>query len=224
MLFLTGDLSGAEFGRATSSGAAPWEDPELLPRDLADHLCARDIRTPLLIQHTREATSGRTIGQARGAASPSCARLRRPVRLMRVPERDPRADAVGHAVPPRREPRPGPRLVPPLPRRRASAACRPSRGRGTGASAGRTSRTRRRPARCILTSHGRPPARHPDPRARERARARVGGRQPGTAGQRARARQTAVDQVGRRAARRDASSGARSRRRRSSGRSISRSG
>ena len=57
--------------------------PGLLPRDLAAHL-RRPIRTPLLIQHS-EQDLRTTIAQAEELFT-VLRSLRRPVRLMRVPE------------------------------------------------------------------------------------------------------------------------------------------
>jgi len=81
MLMLTGDISGGEFGRL-EFGAAPWDDPDLY-RALSPITHARQIRTPLLIQHA-ERDIRTTIGQAE-ALFTVLRSARRPVRLMRVP-------------------------------------------------------------------------------------------------------------------------------------------
>lgn len=81
MLMLTGDISGGEFGRL-EFGAAPWDDPDLY-RALSPISHAREIRTPLLIQHA-ERDIRTTIGQAE-ALFTVLRSAHRPVRLMRVP-------------------------------------------------------------------------------------------------------------------------------------------
>jgi dipeptidyl aminopeptidase/acylaminoacyl peptidase len=82
LLFLTGDLGGTEWPR-DEFGAMTWEDPERFR--LASPLTyAEQIHTPLLIQHA-EHDLRTTIGQAEALFS-ALRRLRRPVRLMRVPE------------------------------------------------------------------------------------------------------------------------------------------
>jgi dipeptidyl aminopeptidase/acylaminoacyl peptidase len=78
----TGDIAGPEFGRL-ELGAAPWEDPDLY-RALSPVTYARNIRTPLLIQHS-EKDLRTPIGQAEELFS-VLRSLRRPVRMMRVPE------------------------------------------------------------------------------------------------------------------------------------------
>jgi dipeptidyl aminopeptidase/acylaminoacyl peptidase len=82
MLMLTGDISGGEFGRL-EFGATPWEDPAYY-REASPLTYAANIRTPLLIQHA-EKDLRTTIGQAE-ALFTVLRSLRRPVRLMRVPE------------------------------------------------------------------------------------------------------------------------------------------
>ena len=80
-LFLTGDISGGDWAKI-EFGATPWEDPERFR--LASPLTyAHRIRTPLLIQHS-ERDLRTTIGQAEALFS-VLRSLRRPVRLMRVP-------------------------------------------------------------------------------------------------------------------------------------------
>jgi len=80
-LLLTGDLGGTEWPKQ-EFGAWTWEDPELFR--LASPLTyATEIRTPLLIQHS-ERDLRTTIDQGDMLFS-ILRRLRRPVRLMRVP-------------------------------------------------------------------------------------------------------------------------------------------
>jgi dipeptidyl aminopeptidase/acylaminoacyl peptidase len=80
-LLLTGDLGGTEWPKQ-EFGAWTWEDPELFR--LASPLTyATEIRTPLLIQHS-ERDLRTTIDQGDMLFS-LLRRLRRPVRLMRVP-------------------------------------------------------------------------------------------------------------------------------------------
>jgi dipeptidyl aminopeptidase/acylaminoacyl peptidase len=82
MLMLTGDISGVDWARL-EFGATPWEDPDLYRR-LSPITHAPNIRTPLLIQHS-EHDLRTTVGQAEMLFS-TLRSLRRPVRLMRVPE------------------------------------------------------------------------------------------------------------------------------------------
>ena len=82
MLNLTGDISGVEWARQ-EFGVAPWEDPGLY-REISPLTYAEGIRTPLLIQHS-ERDIRTTIGQAE-ALFTMLRSLRRPVRLLRVPE------------------------------------------------------------------------------------------------------------------------------------------
>jgi acylaminoacyl-peptidase len=77
----TGDIAGPMFGRL-ELGAAPWEDPELY-RELSPLTHAREIRTPLLIQHS-ENDLRTPIGQGEQLFT-VLRSLRRPVRMMRVP-------------------------------------------------------------------------------------------------------------------------------------------
>ena len=81
MLMLTGDLGGTDWAKM-ELGAYPWEDPELFRR-LSPLTYAANIRTPLLLQHS-EQDLRTTIGQAEALFS-VLRRLRRPVRMMRVP-------------------------------------------------------------------------------------------------------------------------------------------
>jgi len=80
-LMLTGDLGGTDWAKY-EFGADTWQDPELFRR-LSPLTHARQIRTPLLIQHA-ENDLRTTIGQAEALFS-VLRRHRRPVRLMRVP-------------------------------------------------------------------------------------------------------------------------------------------
>jgi dipeptidyl aminopeptidase/acylaminoacyl peptidase len=82
MLMLTGDISGVDWAKL-EFGATPWEDPELYRR-LSPITYAQGIRTPLLIQHS-ELDLRTTIGQAEMLFT-TLRSLRRPVRLMRVPD------------------------------------------------------------------------------------------------------------------------------------------
>jgi dipeptidyl aminopeptidase/acylaminoacyl peptidase len=78
----TGDIAGPQFGRL-EYGASPWEDAELYRRE-SPLAYASNIRTPLLIQHS-EKDLRTPIGQAEQLFTVLRA-LKRPVRLMRVPE------------------------------------------------------------------------------------------------------------------------------------------
>jgi dipeptidyl aminopeptidase/acylaminoacyl peptidase len=80
-LMLTGDLAGGIFG-IMEFGAQPWEKPELY-RELSPLTYAGRIHTPLLIQHA-ENDLRCPIGQAE-ALFAMLRTLKRPVRLMRVP-------------------------------------------------------------------------------------------------------------------------------------------
>jgi len=81
-LFLTGDISGGDWARI-GFDAAPWEDPAYF-REISPITYADRIRTPLLIQHS-ERDLRTTIGQAE-ALFTVLRSLKRPVRLLRVPE------------------------------------------------------------------------------------------------------------------------------------------
>jgi len=82
MLMLTGDISTGFWPRREFS-ATPWEDPEYF-REISPITHAGRIRTPLLIQHS-ERDIRTTIGQAE-ALFTVLRSLKRPVRLLRVPE------------------------------------------------------------------------------------------------------------------------------------------
>jgi dipeptidyl aminopeptidase/acylaminoacyl peptidase len=78
----TGDIAGPSFGRL-EFGATPWEDPDLY-REHSPLTYARRIQTPLLIQHA-ERDLRTPIGQAEELFT-VLRSLRRPVRMMRVPD------------------------------------------------------------------------------------------------------------------------------------------
>jgi len=82
LMFQVGDLSGGDWA-AYEMGGYPWEKPER-HRELSPVTYAGAIRTPLLIQHS-EKDIRTTVGQAEILFA-RLRRLRRPVRLMRVPE------------------------------------------------------------------------------------------------------------------------------------------
>ncbi|HEU5204477.1 MAG TPA: S9 family peptidase [Candidatus Limnocylindrales bacterium] len=81
-LMLTGDISNLEWA-ALEFGGTPLEDPGLF-REISPLTYAAAIRTPLLIQHS-ERDIRTTVGQAE-ALFTALRTLRRPVRLLRVPE------------------------------------------------------------------------------------------------------------------------------------------
>ncbi len=82
LLFLTGDISGGEFAEL-EFGILPWKDDGIL-REQSPITHARQIRTPLLIQHS-ERDLRTTIGQAEMLFTVLRSH-RRPVRMMRVPD------------------------------------------------------------------------------------------------------------------------------------------
>jgi dipeptidyl aminopeptidase/acylaminoacyl peptidase len=82
MLNLTGDISGLEWARQ-EFGVTPFEDPAYF-WEISPVSHAANIRTPLLIQHS-ERDIRTTIGQAEELFT-ALRSLRRPVRLLRVPE------------------------------------------------------------------------------------------------------------------------------------------
>ena len=82
LLFLTGDISGAEWARV-EFGRSPWEEPAYF-ESISPLSVAANIRTPLLIQHS-ERDLRTTVAQAE-ALFTVLRSLRRPVRFMRVPE------------------------------------------------------------------------------------------------------------------------------------------
>jgi dipeptidyl aminopeptidase/acylaminoacyl peptidase len=82
MLFLTGDISQGEWAEL-EFGTVPWNGATIL-REQSPVTYAEHIRTPLLIQHS-ERDIRTTVGQAE-ALFTVLRSLRRPVRLMRVPD------------------------------------------------------------------------------------------------------------------------------------------
>jgi len=82
VLFTTGDISGGDWARLEFE-TTPWEDPGYF-REISPLTYAERIRTPLLIQHS-ERDIRTTIAQAE-ALFTVLRTLRRPVRLLRVPE------------------------------------------------------------------------------------------------------------------------------------------
>jgi dipeptidyl aminopeptidase/acylaminoacyl peptidase len=82
MLFTTGDI-GSGFWPKFEFRALPWEEPAYF-REISPITTADRIRTPLLIQHS-EKDIRTTIGQAETLFT-VLRSLRRPVRLLRVPE------------------------------------------------------------------------------------------------------------------------------------------
>jgi acylaminoacyl-peptidase len=81
-LFLTGDISGAEWARI-EFGRNPWEEPAYFD-SISPLSMAKNIHTPLLIQHS-ERDLRTTVGQAE-ALFTILRSLKRPVRFMRVPD------------------------------------------------------------------------------------------------------------------------------------------
>jgi acylaminoacyl-peptidase len=82
MLFLTGDIAGGDWAQLEFEGT-PWSDPDYY-REISPVTYAANVRTPLLIQHS-ERDIRTTIGQAE-AMFTVLRTLKRPVRLLRVPE------------------------------------------------------------------------------------------------------------------------------------------
>jgi dipeptidyl aminopeptidase/acylaminoacyl peptidase len=79
---MTGDIAGPQFGQY-EYGANPWHDPDLYYRE-SPLTFAPNIHTPLLIQHS-EKDLRTPMGQAEELFT-VLRSLKRPVRLMRVPE------------------------------------------------------------------------------------------------------------------------------------------
>jgi dipeptidyl aminopeptidase/acylaminoacyl peptidase len=79
---MTGDIAGPQFGQQ-EYGANPWQDPALYLRE-SPMTYAPHIHTPLLIQHS-EKDLRTPMGQAEELFT-VLRSLKRPVRLMRVPE------------------------------------------------------------------------------------------------------------------------------------------
>jgi dipeptidyl aminopeptidase/acylaminoacyl peptidase len=82
MLFMTGDISQGEWAEL-EFGTVPWNGATIL-REQSPLTYAENIRTPLLIQHS-ERDIRTTVGQAE-ALFTVLRSLRRPVRMMRVPD------------------------------------------------------------------------------------------------------------------------------------------
>lgn len=82
VLFLTGDIAGGEWA-TIEFGRTPWDDPAYF-QSISPISLARNVRTPVLIQHA-ERDLRTTIGQAE-ALFTVLRSLKRPVRLMRVPD------------------------------------------------------------------------------------------------------------------------------------------
>jgi acylaminoacyl-peptidase len=82
MLFLTGDISGGEWAKV-EFGRIPWDDP-VYYHSISPISLAKEIRTPLLIQHS-ERDLRTTVAQAE-ALFTVLRSLKRPVRFMRVPD------------------------------------------------------------------------------------------------------------------------------------------
>ncbi|HEX6868553.1 MAG TPA: S9 family peptidase, partial [Candidatus Limnocylindrales bacterium] len=82
VLFTTGDISGGDWARLEFE-STPWQDPDYF-REISPLTYADRIRTPLLIQHS-ERDIRTTIAQAE-ALFTVLRTMRRPVRLLRVPE------------------------------------------------------------------------------------------------------------------------------------------
>ena len=134
-------------GDASSSTSTPWEDPDYF-REISPITYADAIRTPLLIQHS-ERDLRTTIGQAE-ALFTVLRSLRRPVRLLRVPEETHELTRSGTPFRRVENLRVVGRLVPPLPGRRQARPAAAPEGRAAGArdvdSGLRTRRTG-----CILS-------------------------------------------------------------------------
>ncbi|HKF85656.1 MAG TPA: S9 family peptidase [Candidatus Limnocylindrales bacterium] len=82
MLFLTGDISGGEWA-SIEFGRNPWDDDAYF-YEISPLRLAKDMHTPLLIQHS-ERDLRTTVGQAE-ALFAVLRSLKRPVRFMRVPD------------------------------------------------------------------------------------------------------------------------------------------
>jgi dipeptidyl aminopeptidase/acylaminoacyl peptidase len=82
MLFLTGDISGGDWG-TQEFDETPWSDPAYY-HEISPLSYAQRITTPLLIQHS-EKDIRTTVGQAE-ALFTVLRSHKRPVRLLRVPE------------------------------------------------------------------------------------------------------------------------------------------
>ncbi|HET7726085.1 MAG TPA: S9 family peptidase, partial [Candidatus Limnocylindrales bacterium] len=81
-LFLTGDISGGEWAEI-EFGRLPWDDPGYF-QSISPLALAREVRTPLLIQHAEQDL--RCVVTQAEALFTVLRSLKRPVRFMRVPE------------------------------------------------------------------------------------------------------------------------------------------
>ena len=132
VLFTTGDISGGDWAKLEFEGT-PWEDPEYF-REISPLTYADRIRTPLLIQHS-ERDIRTTIAQAE-ALFTVLRTMRRPVRLLRVPEENHELTRSGTPYRRIENLRIVESLVPPLPdRRQARPAAAPQGPRRALASA-----------------------------------------------------------------------------------------
>ena len=157
VLFTTGDIAGGDWARLEFE-TTPWEDPDYF-REISPLTYADRIRTPLLIQHS-ERDIRTTIAQAE-ALFTVLRSLRRPVRLLRVPEETHELTRSG--TPFRRVE--NLRVVESTGSATswspASAACRRSRRSAAAADAGRSAASWTRSDRGVSSpSHDR----HPTPR------------------------------------------------------------
>ena len=150
MLFLTGDISGGEWAKLEFE-ATPWEDPAYF-REISPISLRRATSRRRCSSSTRERDIRTTIGQAE-ALFTVLRSLKRPVRLLRVPEETHELTRSG--TPYRRVE--NLEIVrdwfAPLPRRRASAGCRRS---PRSAAAAEDALAARRPAPRPLERRGNP--------------------------------------------------------------------
>ena len=124
VLFTTGDISGGDWARLEFE-TTPWDDPAYF-REISPIAYADDIRTPLLIQHS-ERDLRTTIAQAE-ALFTVLRSLRRPVRLLRVPEETHELTRSGTPYRRVENLRIVESLVPPLPDRRQARPAAPPQG------------------------------------------------------------------------------------------------
>ena len=191
VLFTTGDISGGDWARLEFD-TTPWEDPAYF-REISPIAYADRIRTPLLIQHS-ERDIRTTIAQ--GEALFTVLRsLRRPVRLLRVPEENHELTRSGTPYRRVENLRVVGGLVPPLPGRGPARDAAPAAGpRPLGGARARPSGPswdEVYPLRPMTAT------RRPDSPTRERANEliRAWDGRPGPLGSLL-GRVTAVDQVG----------------------------
>ena len=156
VLFTTGDISGGDWARLEFE-ATPWEDPAYF-REISPITYADRIRTPLLIQHS-ERDIRTTIAQAE-ALFTVLRSLRRPVRLLRVPEETHELTRSGTPFRRVENLRDRRGLVPPLPGRRQARPAATAR-RSAAAAEGRSALDRHARDRGVSSpSHDG----HPTPR------------------------------------------------------------